>query len=121
MLCGGVRRRGRPRRGGWSHSPPVGKGGDVDDMACGRVGGMLVGEAKAVELEAMAFAARSTGVGDGGDGCGGGGDRKLKVASLIILEASLCGLAGWSLEVEGTAWLIALFCFVGVLEARIAR
>ena len=23
--------------------------------------------------------------GDGGDGCGGGGDRKLKVASLIIL------------------------------------
>lgn len=29
-------------------------------MACGRVGGMLVGEAKAVE--AMAFAARSTGV-----------------------------------------------------------
>ena len=52
-------------------------------MACGRVGGMLVGEAKAVE--AMAFAARSTGVGDGGDGCGGGGDRKLKVASLIIL------------------------------------
>ena len=29
-------------------------------MACGRVGGMLVGEAKAVG--AMAFAARSTGV-----------------------------------------------------------
>ena len=60
LACGGVGRRGRPRRGGWSHSPPVGKGGDVDDMACGRVGGMLVGEAKAVE--AMAFAVRSTGV-----------------------------------------------------------
>mgnify|MGYP006875091406 CR=1 FL=1 len=27
----GVGRRGRPRRGGWSHSPPVGEGGDVDD------------------------------------------------------------------------------------------
>ena len=61
LLRGGVGRRGHPLRGGWSHSPPVGKGGDVDGMACGRVGGsMLVGEAKAVE--AMAFAARSTGV-----------------------------------------------------------
>ena len=29
FACGGVGRRGRPRRGGWSHSPPVGKGGDV--------------------------------------------------------------------------------------------
>ena len=46
---------------------------------------MLVGEAKAVE--AMAFAARSTGVvmEATADRCGGGGDRKLKVASLIIL------------------------------------
>jgi hypothetical protein len=60
LLCGGVGRRGRPRRGGWSHSPPVGKGGDVDDMACGRVGCLSVGEVKA--LEAMAFAARLTGV-----------------------------------------------------------
>ena len=40
LLCGGVGRRGRPRRGGWSHSPPVGKGGDVDDdVTCVRVGG----------------------------------------------------------------------------------
>ena len=29
--CGGVERRGHPFRGGWSHSPPVGKGGDEDD------------------------------------------------------------------------------------------
>jgi hypothetical protein len=29
LACGGVGRRGRPRRGGWSHSSPVGKGGDV--------------------------------------------------------------------------------------------
>ena len=31
LLCGGVGRRGHLLRGGWSHSPPVGKGGDVDD------------------------------------------------------------------------------------------
>jgi hypothetical protein len=31
FACGGVERRGHPFRGGWSHSPPVGKGGDVDD------------------------------------------------------------------------------------------
>ena len=30
-LNSGVGRRGRPRRGGWSHSPPVGEGGDVGD------------------------------------------------------------------------------------------
>ena len=35
LLCGGVGRRGRPRRGGWSHSPPVGKGGDVEKFAFG--------------------------------------------------------------------------------------
>ena len=37
LLCGGVGRRGRPLRGGWSHSPPVGEGGDVDDSVA--VGG----------------------------------------------------------------------------------
>ena len=31
MLYVGVGRLGHPFRGGWSHSPPVGKGGDVDD------------------------------------------------------------------------------------------
>jgi hypothetical protein len=31
VACGGVGRRGHPFSGGWSHSPPVGKGGDVDD------------------------------------------------------------------------------------------
>ena len=32
MQYGGrVGRRGHPLRGGWSHSPPVGKAGDVDD------------------------------------------------------------------------------------------
>ena len=31
FACGGVGRRGHPFSGGWSHSPPVGKGGDVDD------------------------------------------------------------------------------------------
>ena len=40
FACGGVERRGHPFRGGWSHSPPVGKGGDVDDdvLCCGWVG-----------------------------------------------------------------------------------
>ena len=27
----GIGRLGHPLRGGWSHSPPVGKGGDEDD------------------------------------------------------------------------------------------
>ena len=31
LLYVGVGRLGHPFRGGWSHSPPVGKGGDVDD------------------------------------------------------------------------------------------
>ena len=31
LLYGGVGRRGHSLRGGWSHSPPVGEGGDVDD------------------------------------------------------------------------------------------
>ena len=40
FVVAGVGRRGHPLRGGWSHSPPVGKGGDVDDdVTCVRVGG----------------------------------------------------------------------------------
>ena len=42
--CGGVERRGHPLREGWSHSPPVGKGGDIDDdVTCVRVGGYASG------------------------------------------------------------------------------
>ena len=39
LLCGGVGRRGHLLRGGWSHSPPVGKGGDVDDSVLCAGGG----------------------------------------------------------------------------------
>ena len=36
LLYVGGGRRGHLIRGGWSHSPPVGKGGDVDDnVLCG--------------------------------------------------------------------------------------
>ena len=31
FVVAGIGRLGHPLRGGWSHSPPVGKGGDVDD------------------------------------------------------------------------------------------
>ena len=31
VFWGGAERRGHPFIGGWSHSPPVGGGGDVDD------------------------------------------------------------------------------------------
>ena len=43
LCCGGIERRGHPLRGGWSHSPPVGKGGNVDDsVLC--VGGEYGGD-----------------------------------------------------------------------------
>ena len=46
LLCGGVGRRGHLLRGGRSHSPPVGKGGDVDDSVlcagCGFGGGFCL-------------------------------------------------------------------------------
>ncbi len=34
VVVAGVGRRGRPLRGGWSHSPPVGEGGDVRLFLC---------------------------------------------------------------------------------------
>ena len=41
LLYGGVGRRGHLLRGGWSHSPPVGEGGDVDgSVSCVWVVGM---------------------------------------------------------------------------------
>ena len=44
----GVGRHGRPRRGGWSHSPPVGEGGDVTLfcvlLVCMEVGRRVVSE-----------------------------------------------------------------------------
>ena len=46
FVVAGVGRLGHPLRGGWSHSPPVGKGGDVDDsvhVSCVRVVGMWGG------------------------------------------------------------------------------
>ena len=43
LLYGGVGRRGHSLRGGWSHSPPVGEGGDVDDGVLCVGGGLVVG------------------------------------------------------------------------------
>ena len=41
FVVAGIGRLGHPLRGGWSHSPPVGKGGDVDDSVLCAGGGYV--------------------------------------------------------------------------------
>jgi hypothetical protein len=60
LACGGVGRRGRPRRGGWSHSPPVGKGGDVHN--CHTYERARRGAAQRTRLSSDFTAARFTSV-----------------------------------------------------------
>jgi hypothetical protein len=53
--------------GGWSHSPPVGKGGDVDD---GMRSGMRHAGWRGESGGGDGVGGEVDGRGDGGDGCG---------------------------------------------------
>jgi hypothetical protein len=91
----GVRRRGHPFIGGWSHFPPVGEGGDVDGRSCVWVLGMEEGLALlGVLMTALCW--------------WGGGDAFLVCWGVVDRR-------GWVGVVEGYCCFVVVECF---LEGR---